>query len=74
MKRSSSAENKAESITVLTHSYTKWNIPEGLCSPLLLFTEIFAFRQERNKSNCGYQVHGSERKMSHFLYIDDLNC
>jgi len=38
MKRNSSAENKAESITVLTHSYTKWNIPEGLS---LAFTPLY---------------------------------
>ena len=25
-----------------------------------------------NRADCGYQVHGTERKISHLLYIDDL--
>ena len=25
-----------------------------------------------NRVDCGYQVHGTERKISHLLYVDDL--
>jgi hypothetical protein len=25
-----------------------------------------------NRADCGYQVHGTERKISHLLYMDDL--
>jgi hypothetical protein len=32
------------------------------CSPFVLCTEIFTFKQERIKSNCGYQVHGVRGK------------
>jgi len=24
------------------------------------------------RADCGYQVHGTERKISHLLYMDDL--
>jgi hypothetical protein len=27
---------------------------------------------ELNRSKCGYQVYGTERKINHLLYMDDL--
>jgi len=27
---------------------------------------------EVNRADCGYQVHGTERKINHLLYMDDL--
>ena len=27
---------------------------------------------ELNRADCGYRVHGTERKISHLLYMDDL--
>jgi len=27
---------------------------------------------EMNRADCEYQVHGTERKISHLLYMDDL--
>jgi hypothetical protein len=27
---------------------------------------------ELNRSNCGYQIHGTEREICHLLYMDDL--
>jgi hypothetical protein len=28
--------------------------------------------KELNRADCGYQVHGTERKISHLLYMDDM--
>jgi hypothetical protein len=26
----------------------------------------------KNRSNCGYQIHGTERKINHLLYMDGI--
>jgi hypothetical protein len=39
-------------------------------SPLIFC--IAFITHELNRSNCGYQIHGTERKISHLLYMDDL--
>jgi hypothetical protein len=41
-------------------------------SPLLFCIALIPLTLELNRSRCGYQVHGSERKISHLLYMDDL--
>lgn len=41
-------------------------------SPLLFCIALIPLTHELNRSGCGYQVHGSERKISHLLYMDDL--
>jgi len=41
-------------------------------SPLLFCIALFPLTNELNRADCGYQVHGTERKISHLLYMDDL--
>jgi hypothetical protein len=41
-------------------------------SPLLFCIALIPLTNELNKADCGYQVHGTERKISHLLYMDDL--
>jgi hypothetical protein len=41
-------------------------------SPLLFYIALTPITHELNRSNCGYQIHGTERKISHLLYMDDL--
>ena len=41
-------------------------------SPLLFCIALIPLTNELNRADCGYQVHGSERKISHLLYMDDL--
>ena len=33
---------------------------------------LIPLTNELNRADCGYQVHGTERKISHLLYMDDL--
>ena len=41
-------------------------------SPLLFCIALVPLTNELNRADCGYQVPGTERKMSHLLYVDDL--
>jgi len=41
-------------------------------SPLLFCIALIPLTKELNRTDCGYQVHGTERKISHLLYMDDL--
>jgi hypothetical protein len=41
-------------------------------SPLLFCIPHIPLTNELNSADCGYRVHGTERKISHLLYIDDL--
>ena len=41
-------------------------------SPLLFCIALIPLTNELNTADCGYQVHGTERKISHLLYMDDL--
>jgi len=41
-------------------------------SPLLFFIALIPLTNELNRADCGYQVHGTERKICHLLYMDDL--
>ena len=41
-------------------------------SPLLFCIALTPLTNELNGADCGYQVHGTERKISHLLYMDDL--
>ena len=43
-------------------------------SPLLFCIALIPLTNELNRAECGYQVHvhGTERKISHLLYMDDL--
>jgi len=40
--------------------------------PLPFCIALIPFTNELNRADCGYQVQGSERKISHLLYMDDL--
>jgi len=41
-------------------------------SPLLFSIALIPLTNELNRAECGSQVHGTERKISHLLYMDDL--
>ena len=41
-------------------------------SPLLFSIAIIPLTNELNRADCGYHVHGTERKISHLLCMDDL--
>jgi hypothetical protein len=43
-----------------------------LLSPLLFCISLISLTNELNRSKCGYQVYGTERKINHLLYTDDL--
>ena len=46
---------------------------QGDClSPLLFCIALIPLTNELNRTDRGYQVHGTERKISHLLYMDDL--
>ena len=40
--------------------------------PLLFCIALIRLTNELNTTDCGYQVHGTERKISHLLYMGDL--
>jgi hypothetical protein len=41
-------------------------------SPLLFCIALIPLTNELNRSKCGCQVYGTERKIYHLLYMDDL--
>jgi len=41
-------------------------------SPLFFCIALIPLTNKLNTAYCGYQVHGTERKVSHLLYTDDL--
>ena len=41
-------------------------------SQLLFCIELIPLTNELNRAGCGYQVRGTERKINHLLYMDDL--
>ena len=41
-------------------------------SPLLFCIALIPLTNEPNRADRGYQVHGTERKISNLLYMDDL--
>jgi hypothetical protein len=41
-------------------------------SPLLFSTALIPLTNELKRTDCGYQVHGTERKICYLLYMDDL--
>ena len=65
-------KNKAGSHAVTTHSDTKRNIPRGLSFAITFCITLIPLTNELNGADCVYQVHGTERKISHLLYMDDL--
>jgi len=50
-----------------------WGIFQGDSpSPLLFCRALFALTHELNRDDFGYQVHNTEREISHLLYMNDL--
>ena len=45
---------------------------EDSLSPLFFCIALIPLTIELNKADCGYQVHGTERKISHLFHMDDL--
>ena len=41
-------------------------------SPLLFCIALIPLTNELSRADCGYQVQGTERKISHILYMVDL--
>ena len=41
-------------------------------SSLLFCIALIPLTNELNRADCGYQVHGTERKIRHLKYMDDL--
>jgi hypothetical protein len=40
--------------------------------PLLFFIAFIPLTNKLNKVDCGYQVHGTYKKINHILYMDEL--
>jgi hypothetical protein len=40
--------------------------------PLFFCTALVALTNELNRTDCGYQVHKIERRISYFLYMNEL--
>jgi len=60
-----------------SNAVTNFQIRRGIfqgdsLSPLLICIALTALTNELNKADCGYQVHGTERKISHLMYMEDL--
>ena len=62
-------KNNAGSNMVTTHSATKRNIPRGLSFIIIL---LHCTHSINKRADFGYQAHGTERKISHLLYMEDL--
>jgi hypothetical protein len=41
-------------------------------SPLLFCIALIPLTNELNRTECGYRIYGTGRKISHVLYMDDL--
>jgi len=50
----------------------KRNIPGDSLWPLLFCIALIPLTNELNRADCGYQVHGTERKINHLLYVNVL--
>jgi hypothetical protein len=58
-------KNKAGSNTVTTHTGMNRNIPRRLFLTINLCIAHIPLTEKLNRADCGYQVHGTERKISH---------
>ena len=45
---------------------------QGALSAITLLHSTHSTNKQFNIDDCGYQVHGTDRKISHLLYMDDL--
>ena len=72
MEHKDSFKNKAGSNAVTTHGDTRRNIPGGISFVITLCVALILLTHKLNRADCGYQVHRTERKIRHLLYMDDL--
>ena len=72
MEHTASLKNKAGSNAVTINSDTKRNISGDSLSPLLFCVALNPLKTKLNRVDCGYQIHRTEKKISHLLYMDDL--
>ena len=65
-------KNKTRNNIFTTHSDTKRNIPKWFSLPLIVCIAHIPLTKEQNRADFGYQVHGTERKISHLLSLEDM--
>jgi hypothetical protein len=68
IEQDSSPENKQE----VTQSQPIQILQGDSLLPLLFCISFIPLKQELNRADCGYQVQGTERKINHLLYTNDL--
>jgi hypothetical protein len=69
MRHETSVENKPRINTI---KINRGIFQGNTLSPLLFCIALIPLTNELNRSKCGYQVYGTERKINHSLYMDDL--
>jgi len=67
MEHKASFKNKKGSKTVATHSGTNRNISGDSLLPLIFYIALIPLTNKLNSVDCGYQIHRTERKISHLL-------
>jgi hypothetical protein len=72
MEHKTSGEDKSGTTAIKAYQDKQRNIQGDSLSPLLFCIALIPITNELNRSNCGYKIHGTERKISHLLYMDDL--
>ena len=72
MEHKANFKNKTGNKSVTTHFDMKRNIPGGLSFAIILLHCTYSIKNELNRADCGYHVHGTERKISQLLYMNDL--
>jgi hypothetical protein len=40
--------------------------------PLFFCAALIPLTNELNRTDCGYQVHGTKRKINHLMYMEDV--
>jgi hypothetical protein len=70
MEHKTSVENK---LRIDTIKINRGIFQSDSLLPLLFCIVLIPLTHELNGSKCGYQVCGTERKINHLLYMDDLN-
>ena len=65
-------KNKAGSNAGTTYSVRRRTFQGDSRSPLLFWIALIPLTNDLNRGDCGFQVYGTERKISHLLYMDGL--
>jgi len=71
MEQNASLKNKAGGNAVTSHSDTKRNIPGVLSFAITFCIVRIPLTKELRRADCGYEVHRTERKISHLVYADE---